>query len=69
MIDGGGWVVRFCDQVRICDQWLAGVVGLVGCGYGEHVDVDACACVWVGGDVCGDDGGGGGRPLLATAGE
>jgi len=51
MIDGGVWVVRLCDQVRICDQWLAGVVGLVGCGHGEQVDVDACACVCVWGCV------------------
>jgi len=46
MVDGGVWVVRLCDQVRICDQWLAGV-GLVGCGYGEQVDVDVDACVCV----------------------
>ena len=39
--------MRLRDQVRICDQWLAGVVGLVGCGYGEQVDVDVDACVCV----------------------
>ena len=45
MIDCGVWVVRFCDQVRICDQWLA--------GWGDGDVGMASKWMWMHAHVCG----------------